>query len=126
MEDGQENSAEFVKTIKKKVHDWESRNPRGARIFEYIFLFNLVLLVVTYVFAHLDPFHTEPTSARYMLSALIQSQAAIVAIVVSLTLIAVQLTASAYSPRVIRIFRDNPDMWLLLGLYLWRQYRVGS
>jgi len=52
-----------------------------------------------------------------MLSALVQSQAAIVAIVVSLTLIAVQLTASAYSPRVIRIFRNNPDMWLLLGFY---------
>jgi hypothetical protein len=52
-----------------------------------------------------------------MLSALVQSQAAIVAIVITLTLIAVQLTASAYSPRVIRIFRNNPDMWLLLGCY---------
>jgi hypothetical protein len=52
-----------------------------------------------------------------MLSALVQSQAAIVAIVITLTLIAVQLTASAYSPRVIDIFRKNPDMWILLGCY---------
>jgi hypothetical protein len=52
-----------------------------------------------------------------MLSALVQSQAAIIAIVVSLTLISIQLTASAYSPRVIRIFRDNPDMWILLIMY---------
>ena len=52
-----------------------------------------------------------------MLSALVQSQAAIVAIVITLTLIAVQLTASVYSPRVIRIFRNNPDMWILLGCY---------
>jgi hypothetical protein len=52
-----------------------------------------------------------------MLSALVQSQAAIVAIVITLTLIAVQLTASAYSPRVIDIFKKNPDMWLLLGCY---------
>jgi hypothetical protein len=52
-----------------------------------------------------------------MLSALVQSQAAIIAIIITLTLIAVQLTASAYSPRVINIFRKNPDMWVLLGLY---------
>jgi hypothetical protein len=52
-----------------------------------------------------------------MLSALVQSQAAIVAIVITLTLIAVQLTASAYSPRVIDIFKKNPDMWLLLSCY---------
>nr|CBH37375.1 hypothetical membrane protein [uncultured archaeon] len=52
-----------------------------------------------------------------MLSALVQSQAAIVAIVITLTLIAVQLTASAYSPRVIDIFKKNPDMWILLGCY---------
>jgi hypothetical protein len=52
-----------------------------------------------------------------MLSALVQSQAAIVAIVITLTLIAVQLTASAYSPQVIDIFKKNSDMWLLLGCY---------
>jgi len=43
--------------------------------------------------------------ARYLLSALVQSLAAIIAIVVTLTLVAVQLTASAYSPRVIDIFK---------------------
>jgi len=52
-----------------------------------------------------------------MLSALVQSQAAIVAIVITLTLIAVQLSASAYSPRVIDSFKKNPDMWILLGCY---------
>ena len=69
------------------------------------------------IFAYFDLLDTDANSARYMLSALVQSQAAIVAIVVSLTLIAVQLTSSAYSPRVIRIFRDNHDMWILLILY---------
>lgn len=55
-----------------------------------------------------------------MLSALVQSQAAIIAIVVSLTLIAVQLTAASYSPRVIDIFQSpkkNPDLWILIGFY---------
>jgi hypothetical protein len=52
-----------------------------------------------------------------MLSAMVQAQAAIVAIVITLTLIAVQLTASAYTPRVIDIFKKNPDMWVLLVIY---------
>jgi hypothetical protein len=56
-------------------------------------------------------------NARSILCTLVASEAAIVAIVVSLTLIAVELTASAYSPRVIKISLRNPDMWLLLLIY---------
>jgi hypothetical protein len=52
-----------------------------------------------------------------MLSAVVQTQSAIIAIVITLTLIAVQLTASAYSPRVVDIFKKNPDMWILLSCY---------
>jgi len=52
-----------------------------------------------------------------MLSALVQSQAAIIAIVISLTLIAVQLTASAYSPRVISIFRHSYGWQALFVFY---------
>jgi hypothetical protein len=107
--------------IRNKVHDWrmsfESRHLWTARLFVYGFLLLLVILVGTILFTHFNLFHTDVNSARYMLSALVQSQAAIVAIVITLTLIAVQLTASAYSPRVIDIFKKNPDMWLLLGCY---------
>jgi len=103
------------------VHDWwmrfESKHLWIARFIVYGFLLLLVILVGTILFTHFNLFHTDVTSARYMLSALVQSQAAIVAIVITLTLIAVQLTASAYSPRVIDIFKRNPDMWLLLGCY---------
>ena len=77
----------------------------------------LVIFVGAILFAKFNLFHTDANSARYMLSALVQSQAAIVAIVITLTLIAVQLTASAYSPRVIDIFKKNPDMWILLSCY---------
>jgi hypothetical protein len=83
----------------------------------YSGLFLLVIFVSAILFTHFNLFHTDVNSARYMLSALVQSQAAIVAIVITLTLIAVQLTASAYSPRVIDIFKKNPDMWILLGCY---------
>lgn len=117
MQNRKEDSAFSVKTIKEKVRDWKSRHFWITRFFEYILLLGLVTFVIALIFSCFNLIHTEPTSARYMLSALVQSQAAIVAIVVSLTLIAVQHTASAYSPRVIRIFRDNPDMWILLLFY---------
>ena len=120
MPEEKEDSVGFVKTIKKEVHDWWvscDRKLWSGRIFVYSLLLLLVIFVGAIVFAKFNLFHTDANSARYMLSALVQSQAAIVAIVITLTLIAVQLTASAYSPRVIDIFKKNPDMWILLGCY---------
>ncbi|MEA2076114.1 MAG: DUF2254 family protein [Euryarchaeota archaeon] len=118
MEDEKKDLKEFLKSIKNKARDWQSRNLWIiARYFKCIIFWLLVTFAVHSIFAYLNLLHTDADSARYMLSALVQSQAAIVAIVVSLTVIAVQLSASAYSPRVIRIFRDNPDMWILLTLY---------
>ena len=103
------------------MHDWwmsfESRHLWTARLIVYSSCLAGVVLVWFILFRYFNLFHTDVTSARYMLSALVQSQAAIVAIVITLTLIAVQLTASAYSPRVVDIFKKNPDMWILLGCY---------
>jgi len=120
MQDRKEDFIELVKTVKNKVHDWWASYNRKlwtTRIFVYCFLLLLVIFVGAILFAKFNLFHTDADSARYLLSALVQSQAAIVAIVISLTLIAVQLTASAYSPRVVDIFKKNPDMWILLGCY---------
>ena len=63
-----------------------------------------------------DSFHIDKDSARYLLSALVQSQAAIVAIVVTLTLVAIQLVVSSYSLRAIDIFKKIP-MWWFLACY---------
>ena len=120
MQNRKEELTEFVKTTKNKVHDWwvsYNRKLWTTRIFVYVFLLLLVIFVGAILFAKFNLFHTDANSARYMLSALVQSQAAIVAIVITLTLIAVQLTASAYSPRVMDIFKKNPDMWILLSCY---------
>jgi len=120
MQDKKEHFTGLVRIIKNRLRDWwvsYDRKLWTARIFVYSVLLLLVVSVGAILFTHFNLFHTEANSARYMLSALVQSQAAIVAIVITLTLIAVQLTASAYSPRVIDIFKNNPDMWLLLGFY---------
>jgi len=119
MQNRIEHSTGFMKTFKEKIRDWWGIHGKlwTRRCIEYIVFAVLFSSVGAGIFVYFDLAPTKPISALYMLSALVQSQAAIVAIVVSLTLIAVQLTASTYSPRVIRIFRDNPDMWLLLVLY---------
>jgi len=87
---------------------------------QYLFLF-IVLILFTIVWnsknIYFGTFEINDNSARYLLSALIQSLAAIIAIVVTMTFVAVQLTASAYSPRVIDIFKNNRVMWLLIVGY---------
>jgi uncharacterized membrane protein len=115
--DENEESAGFVGGICECAYNWEFRHPWIARPLWYFALLVVVLGVCHWTFNYFNLYHTDADSARYLLSAMVQAQAAIVAIVITLTLIAVQLTASAYTPRVIRVFRNNPDMWLLLGFY---------
>jgi len=63
------------------------------------------------------PFQINPNNAFYLLSTLAQAQAAIIAIVITLTLVAVQLSAQTYSPRVIDVFKGFADFWLIISLY---------
>lgn len=76
-----------------------------------------VIVILHVVFSYFGFLHTDVDSARYMLSALVQSEAAIVALVVTLSLVAVQLAAQSYSARVIEVFRRAPDLWILMGIY---------
>ena len=84
----------------------------------YISLYILVVIITFLISKYLSWPLTEVNSARYMLSALVQSEAAIVAIVITLSLIAVQLAAQSYSTRVIDIFKNNPDLQILTGIYV--------
>ena len=115
-EDGEDSRLSFQK-MQERYSKWRLRHLWPSRILEYLIPFFLVVSFAPWIFTQLELYSTNAYSSRYFLSAMVQSQAAIVAIVVTLTLVAVQLTASSYSPRVTRIFRDNPDMWLLLFVY---------
>jgi hypothetical protein len=122
MQTIKEKFIEFVKSIPDAVHDgWVNYEfilrLWSARLIVYFTCLVVAVSICFYLFWYFNLFHTDVNSARYMLSALVQSQTAIVAIVITLTLIAVQLTASAYSPRVIGMFKKNPDMWILLSCY---------
>jgi hypothetical protein len=110
------------KTLMKKILEWwrhfEFEHFKIAPIIVYLTCFLGVLSVCCVLFNVFNlSDYPSCSSVKYMLSALVQSEAAIVAIVITVTLIAVQLTASAYSPRVIDIFKKNVDMWILLLVY---------
>ncbi len=87
------------------------------RLAIYFSLGAAVIIVAHIVFSYFGFLHTDVDSARTLLSALVTSEAAILAIVVSLSLVAVQLAASSYSARVIEVFRRTPDLWILIGIY---------
>jgi len=103
----------------------------------YFIIFIVISMIVsafhllnTYIIYIFDTYHilpalllagitnTDGDSARYMLSALVQSEATIIAVVITLSLVAVQLAASSYSPRVIKIFIRSPDLWFILSIYV--------
>ncbi len=111
------NQIDKVSSLKKwlKKRNW----------FPAIASYSLTLIITYFLLSVVDKFfptfyfdiQSNPNSARYLLSSLIQSQAAILAIVLTITLIAVQLAASSYSARVIEIFKKNIDFIIILLLY---------
>jgi len=89
------------------------------RILFYIITYLVTVFLSYYVLHHFKLLHTQVDSAQYMISALIQSEAAIIAILITLTLIAVQQSASLFSPKVIDLFKyGNPDFWIILIIYI--------
>ncbi|MCK4798213.1 MAG: DUF2254 domain-containing protein, partial [Spirochaetes bacterium] len=98
-------------SIKNELFKWLKR------LLLYSVLAVVVIAISHYVFSYFGFLHTDIDSARYMLSALVQGEATIVALVVTLSLVAVQLAAQSYSARVIEVFRKAPDLWILMGIY---------
>ena len=102
----------------EKYSDWDSTHPGflWGGIFISCFLFAFVIAIgLPYTAPNLA---ISNESARSFISTSNQIQATILAIVISLTLLAVEMTASKYSPRVIEIFKNNVSMWVFLFSYI--------
>lgn len=107
-----------VRPIKSGLVHWLNKPKWINRIVLYfLVLFPVISITLWYIFSYFELFHTDAESARFVVSTLIQSEAAIVALVITLSLVAVQLAASSYTARVIDIFRRTPDLWILIGIY---------
>ena len=104
--------------IKRSWHHFSINHPWISCILIYICILCIIEatgLIISYQF---NLFFTDVENARYVLSGLAQSQAAIIAIVVTMTLVVIQLSAGSYSHRVVELHKKNPNMWLLLFCYL--------
>lgn len=99
------------------VYSWFNQPKWLNRLALYLIIWLFVFKILDFIFTKANFIHTDVESARYMLSALIQGEAAIVAIVITLSLIVVQLSASSYSVRVIDIYKKTPDLKILIGIY---------
>lgn len=73
-------------------------------------------VIVCFALSRWDLFKNDENN-RYMLSALVQSEAAVIAIVVSINLVATQL-GTAYSWRIARVFSESLQFKGLIFLYV--------
>ena len=90
-------------------------------LYFYIPLFLIVRVLSYFIGLRVGFDTTNPDSTRYLLSALIQSEATVLAVVITLSLVAVQQASSSYSSRVIDIFKspkNNPDLYILIFTYI--------
>ncbi|UUX92490.1 DUF2254 domain-containing protein [Methanoplanus endosymbiosus] len=104
------------------IDEKEAENPGEfwTNVYFLVFFVPLVLAAGLYLLLKIFKFPTtlDDDTTRYLLSAFIQSLAAVIAIVVSLTLVAIQFTASEYSSRVIEVFKKNHAMWAIIAGYI--------
>lgn len=102
--------------IREVVSDFDKNYTWSIWILIYLtyFLFSIILTNIFLPF--IQPF--DLNSTRYLLSSLAQSQAAIVSIVITLSLVAIQLSATTYTSQAITIYKKSPHIWLLLLSYL--------
>jgi hypothetical protein len=110
-----------------KLTDFLDRPALKNRLLFYISILigiSIIFIVIFGAFHLIFSNFTFPASSanydneRYLLSALVQSLAATIALVITLSLVAVQLAAQSYSPRVIEVYKRNPDMWILFCIYI--------
>jgi len=117
IKDSINSSLKRASNLKYRIFNWFDEPKWLNRISLYLIFFALVYIIFKSIFSYFDFMHTDVDSARYMLSALIQGEFAVVALIISLSLIAIQLAASSYSARVVEVFKRTPDLWILIGIY---------
>lgn len=79
-----------------------------------------IILILLIIWIYMTPYLSNEASTsttQYLLSAVIQSLSAIFAVVITITLVAIQLASQTYSPRIMQRFTRNAWFWLLIGIY---------
>jgi hypothetical protein len=83
-----------------------------------IYFLTILTCVIIYIFFNFQNLPMIEENERSLISSIIQSQATILAIVFSLIIVAIQMTASQYSTRLINYYKKDPDFWILITIYI--------
>jgi hypothetical protein len=97
--------------------NWGEADIAEMEIKELIYYVPILAIIIISPMDSLFP-QRDLESARYLLSTLVQSEAAIIALIISLSLVVVQIAASSYSTRMIDIFKNSYYIWTLIWFYL--------
>lgn len=117
-----------IKWLKRSV-DWLRRDDKQLfdppEFFSYVVTTSTVIvgsfiLLVVYGFVTFGAGKqlVDVDDARYLLSAIIQALAALLAIVVTITLIGIQMVSQTYTHKIRDYFIKSGEFWRLMGLYV--------
>lgn len=91
-------------------------------LFQHASIFLVLYIVVILICGmFISTFNFVPVSEENdtsFLSSIIQSQVTIISIVITLSLVAIQITASQYSSTIVDYIRRHPDFWILITIYI--------
>ena len=90
---------------------------KTRRLWLALLVFIFLLFCIIYFGLYTYLLTTDTNSALYLLSTIAQSSASIIAIVISLSLLVVQYSATTYSARVVDIFKNDIRLWALIFFY---------
>lgn len=79
-------------------------------------IISLIVIPILLISFKILPNNT--VDAFNIVNLIVQSEAAVIAIVITLSLVAVQLAASSYSTRLIDIFKESRSFWTIVTLYI--------
>jgi hypothetical protein len=83
----------------------------------FFFTYCAIILVCGGLISHFNVYPISNQNESNLLSTIIQSQAGILAIVITLSLVTIQITASQYSSTIVDYIKRHPDFWILLVVY---------
>ncbi len=95
----------------------DNLKPKIKRLWLLIPLFLLVKYYIVYLKHFSGSITTNPNSALYLLTTIVQSEVTIVAIIISLSVVVIQYYASSYSSRIIDILINDKKLWIPIILY---------
>ena len=112
----------LLKDLLTTIDTTENSDPPRFWMWVYIISFILPLIVAGVLLVGLPHIglvaEINADSAKSTLSTIIQSQVSIIAIVIAISLVAIELSITKYGKEVFEIFKQHPAMWLLLVSYI--------